>query len=58
MKVLSIFMIYRIWNVTLIPFTIVAVCDGCHACGRQCLLNPEHPVVLSAGPISHGSLQW
>ena len=29
-----------------------ASCDG----GRQCLLNPEHLVVLSAGPISHSSI--
>ena len=27
--------------------TIAAVCDRYHACGRQCLLNPEYLVVLS-----------
>ena len=36
--------------------SIDASCDGCHAWGRQCLLNPEHLVVLSAGPISHNSI--
>ena len=36
--------------------SIDAGCDGCHAWGRQCLLNPEHLVVLSTGPIPHNSL--
>ena len=36
--------------------TIDAGCDGCHAWGRQRLLNPEHPVVLSAGPIPHNRI--
>ena len=31
-------------------------CDGCHASGRQRLLNPEHLVALSNGPISHNSI--
>ena len=35
--------------------SIDAGCDGCHAWGRQRLLNPEHLVVLSAGPIPHNS---
>ena len=36
--------------------SIYASCDKCHAWGRQCLLNPEHLVVLLAGPISHNSI--
>ena len=36
--------------------SIDAGCDRCHAWGRQCLLNLEHLVVLSAGPISHNSI--
>ena len=36
--------------------SIDASCDGCHAGGRQRLLNPEHLVLLSAGPISHNSI--
>ena len=58
MKVLSIFLIYRICHLECHFNTIVAVCDGCHALGRQRLLNSEYLVVLLAGPISHGSLQW
>ena len=30
-KVLSIFLIYRIWHLECHFNTIVAVCDGCHA---------------------------
>ena len=30
---------------------------GCHAQGKQRLLNPKLLVVLSAGPISHESIQ-
>ena len=33
-------------------------CDGCHVRGRQRLLNPEHTVVLLAGPISHTNTQY
>ena len=40
-KVLQIFVIYRICHLKCHFDTIVAVCDGCHAWGRQCLLNPE-----------------
>ena len=36
--------------------SIDAGCDGCHAWGRQHLLNPEHLVVLLAGPIPHNSI--
>ena len=36
--------------------SIDAGCEGCHARGRQRLLNPEHLVVLSAGPIPHNSI--
>ena len=36
--------------------SIDAGCDGCHAWGRQRLLNLEHLVVLSAGPIPHNSI--
>ena len=36
--------------------SIDAGCHGCHAWGRQCLFNPEHLVVLSAGPILHNSI--
>ena len=36
--------------------SIDASCDGCHAWGRQRLLNPEHLVVISAGPICHNSI--
>ena len=36
--------------------SVEAGCDGCHAWGRQRLLNPEHLVVLSAGPIPHNSI--
>ena len=45
MKVLSVFMIYRICHL------------GCRMRQKR-LLGPEHLAVLSAGPISHGSLQW
>ena len=37
---------------------LIASCDGCHAWGRWCLLNPEHLVVSLAGPISHTSTQY
>ena len=37
---------------------LIASCDGCHASGRRRLLNPEHLVVLLAGPISHTSTQY
>ena len=37
---------------------LIADCDGYHAWGRRCLLNPEHLVVLLAGPISHTSTQY
>ena len=33
---------------------LIASCDG----GRWHLLNPEHLVVLLAGPISHSSTQY
>ena len=36
--------------------SIDAGCDECHAWGRQRLLNLEHLVVLSAGPIPHNSI--
>ena len=58
MNVLSTFVIYRICHLECHFNAIVAVCDGCHARGRQRLLSPEHLLVLSAGPISHGRLQW
>ena len=32
---------------------LIASCDGCHARGRRRLVNPEHLVVLLAGPISN-----
>ena len=57
MKVLSIFVIYRICHLECRFNAIVAVGNVCHACGRQQLLNLEHLVVLAAGPISYGSLQ-
>ena len=50
-KVLSIFLIYRICLLEYHFNTIVPVCDGCHARGRQRLLNLEHLVVLSTCPI-------
>ena len=34
-----------------------ADCEECHAQGRQCFLNPEYLVVLSAGPIFHNTIQ-
>ena len=37
---------------------LIASCNGCHASGRQRLLNPEHLVVLLDGPISHTSTQY
>ena len=37
---------------------LIHSCDGCHASGRQRLLNPEHMVVLLAGLISHTSIQY
>ena len=39
--------------------TITAVCIGCHARGKEHLLNPEYldVHVLALGPISHISLQ-
>ena len=33
-------------------------CDRCHAQGRRRLLNPEHLIVLLAGPVSHISIQY
>ena len=37
---------------------LIASCDRCHGWGRRCLLNPEHLVMLLAGPISHTSTQY
>ena len=37
---------------------LIVSCDGCHAWGRRRLLNPEHLVVLLAGPIPHTSTQY
>ena len=54
----SIFVIYRIYHLECHFNNIVGVCDGCHTCGRQRLISPEHLVLLSAGRICHGSLQW
>ena len=39
-------------------FYLTASCDKCHALGRRHLLNPDHLVVLLAGPISHTSTQY
>ena len=39
-KVLSIFIIYRICHLECHFNIIVAICEGCHAWGRQRLLNP------------------
>ena len=57
-NVSPIFVIYRICHLEYHFNTIVAVCDVSHAWGRQRFLNPEQLVVLSARPISPGSLQW
>ena len=37
---------------------MIASCDRCHARGRRHLLNPEHLVVLLAGPIFHASIEY
>ena len=37
---------------------LIASYSRCHAGGRRGLLNPEHLVVLLAGPISHTSTQY
>ena len=37
---------------------LIASCDGRHVSGRRRLLNPEHMIVLLAGPISHTSSQY
>ena len=46
-----------ICHLDLSKLKLIDSCDGCHAWGRRCLLNPEHLVVLLAGPISHTSTQ-
>ena len=52
------FIIYRICDKECHFDTIAVLFYGCHASGRQRLFNTEHLDVLSAGPISHCSLQW
>ena len=47
---------YRFCHLDCHFLSIDAACDGCHARGRQHLLNPEHLVVLSAGPTSYNSI--
>ena len=56
-KILVPFAILRRF-VTWIVDTLIASCDGCHAWGRWCLLNPEHLVVVLARPISHTSIRY
>ena len=44
-------------DLSILYLTATCSCAGCHAWGKGCLLNPEHLVVLLAGPISHTSIQ-
>ena len=50
-EVFSVFIMYRICHLECHFITIVSVCDGCHARGRQRLLNTEHLFVLSVGCV-------
>ena len=55
----SLFLLFT-WTcrLDLSELKLIAGCDGCRARGRRRLLNPEHLVVLLAGPISHISTQY
>ena len=55
---LSIGFVTWICHLDLSKLKLIASCDGCHAWGRRRLFNPEHLVVLLAGPISHTSTQY
>ena len=55
---LSLGFVTWICHLDLSKLKLIASCDGCHAWGRRRLLNPEHLVVLLAGPISHTSTQY
>ena len=55
---LSLGFVTWICHLDLSKLTLIVSCDGCHASGRRRLLNPEHLVVLLAGPISHTSTQY
>ena len=50
----------RTWicNLDLSILKLIASCDGYHASGRGCLLNPEHLGMLLAGLISYTSTQY
>ena len=55
---LSLFFKFHYWfcHLDCHFLSVDAGCDGCQTWGRQRLLNPEHLVVLSAGPIPHNSI--
>ena len=48
-------LIYMDFHLNLTVLYFIASWDRCHTRGRRRLLNPEHLVVLIAGPIVHGS---
>ena len=55
----SLFLLFTwICRSDLSKLILIASYDGCHARSRWRLLNPEHLVVLLAGPISHTSTQY
>ena len=55
----SLFLLFTwICRLDLSKLKLIASCDGCHAGGRRRVLNPEHLVVLLAGPIFHTSTQY
>ena len=57
-RIYSFLLLFRwICHLDLSWLKLIASCDGCHAWGRQRLLNLEQLVVLLAGPISHTSTQ-
>ena len=55
---LSLGFVTWICHLDLSKLKLIVSCDGCYAWGRRRLLNPEHLVVLLAGPISHTSTQY
>ena len=55
---LSLGFVTWICHLDLSELKLIVSCDGCHARGRRRILNPEHLVVLLAGPISHTSTQY
>ena len=55
---LSLGFVAWICHLDLSKLKLIVSCDRCHARGRRPLLNPEHLVVLLAGPISHTSTQY